>query len=44
MDLEEVGVNTENWVDSVQDRGYWWAIVNATGVSYFNHVVSVSDY
>ena len=22
MDLKEIGVNTRNWVDSAQDRGY----------------------
>ena len=29
MDLEEIGINTRNWVDSAQDRGYWKALVNA---------------
>ena len=29
MDLEEIGINTGNWVDSVHDRGYWRALVNA---------------
>jgi hypothetical protein len=29
MDLKEIGINTRNWVDSVQDRGYWRALVNA---------------
>ena len=29
MDLEEIGINAGNWVDSVQDRNYWRAIVNA---------------
>jgi hypothetical protein len=28
MDLEEMGVNDGNWVDSVQDRDYWRALVN----------------
>ena len=28
MDLEEIGINTGNWVDSVQDRNYWRALVN----------------
>jgi hypothetical protein len=27
--LEEMGINTRNWVDSTQDRGYWRALVNA---------------
>ena len=30
MDLEEIGVNAGNWVDSAQDRNYWRALVNAT--------------
>jgi hypothetical protein len=30
MDLKEIDVNTKNWVDSTQDRGYWRAFVNAT--------------
>ena len=28
-DLEEVGINAGNWVDSAQDRDYWRANVNA---------------
>ena len=28
-DLEEMGVNAGNWVDSAQDRDYWKALVNA---------------
>ena len=28
-DLEEIGVNAGNWVDSTQDRDYWKALVNA---------------
>ena len=30
MDLKEIGTNTRNWVDSVQDRDYWRTLVNAT--------------
>ena len=30
MDLEEIGINAGNWVDSAQDRYYWRALVNAT--------------
>ena len=30
MDLEEIGINAGNWVDSAQDREYWRALVNAT--------------
>ena len=29
MDLEEIGINARNWVDSAQDRNYWGALVNA---------------
>ena len=30
MDLEEIGINTGNLIDSAQDRNYWRALVNAT--------------
>ena len=29
MDLEGMGINAGNWVDSTQDRNYWRALVNA---------------
>ena len=29
MDLEEIGINVGNWVDSAHDRDYWRALVNA---------------
>ena len=29
MELEEIGINMKNWVDSTQDRDYWRALVNA---------------
>ena len=29
MELEEIGINAGNWVDSAQDRNYWRALVNA---------------
>ena len=29
MDLEKLGINAGNWVDSAQDRNYWRALVNA---------------
>ena len=29
MDLEEIGMNVGNWVDSAQDRSYWRALVTA---------------
>ena len=30
MDLEEIGINAVNWLDSAQDMDYWRAHVNAT--------------
>jgi hypothetical protein len=30
MDLEEIGINTRNWVDLAKDRDYWRALVNST--------------
>ena len=30
MDLEEIGINAGNWIDSAQDSNYWRALVNAT--------------
>jgi hypothetical protein len=29
MDLEDIGINAGNWVNSAQDKGYWRALVNA---------------
>ena len=29
MDLEEIGINAGNWVDSAQDSDFWRALVNA---------------
>ena len=29
MDLEEIGINAGNWIDSAQDRNYWRALVKA---------------
>ena len=29
MDLEEIGINAGNWVDSAQYRNYWRSLVNA---------------
>ena len=29
IDLEEIGINAGNWVDSAQDRNYRRALVNA---------------
>ena len=32
-DLEGIGINAGNWVDSAQDRNYWRALVNAGSIS-----------
>jgi len=29
MDLQEVGCRVMGWIELAQDRGRWWAIVNA---------------
>jgi hypothetical protein len=29
MNLEEIGINAGNWVDSAQDGNYWRTLVNA---------------
>jgi hypothetical protein len=29
MDLDEIGINAGNWIDSAQDRDYWKVLVNA---------------
>ena len=29
LNLEEIGINSGNWVDSAQERDYWRALVNA---------------
>ena len=29
MELEEIGINAGNWVDSAQDSNFWKALVNA---------------
>ena len=28
MDLEEIGINAWNWVDSAQDKNHWRSLVN----------------
>ena len=30
IDLKKIGVNTRNWIDLPQDRGYWKGFVNVT--------------
>ena len=29
MDLKEVGWGSMEWIDLAEDRGRWWAVVNA---------------
>jgi hypothetical protein len=29
MYLEDIGINTRNWVDLAQDRDYWRALLDA---------------
>ena len=36
MDLKGIGVNTRNLVNSIQDRDYWRALVNAALNSGFH--------
>ena len=44
MDLEEIGINAGNWVDSAQDRYDWRALVNAAlrHSGSISHAVSYS--
>ena len=34
MDLEEIGINPGNWVDSAQDRNYWRGIEPLGSISH----------
>ena len=38
-DLNEIGINTRNWVDSPQDGDYWRALVNVP-----LHIPSVREF
>ena len=29
LDLKEIGINTNNWVDSARDMDYWRTLANA---------------
>jgi hypothetical protein len=44
MDLEEIGINAGNWVDSAQDGDYWTALVNAALTSGFHKSWSYWSY
>ena len=30
MDLEEIGINEGDWIDSAEDKDYWRALVGAS--------------
>ena len=34
INLKEIGINTRDWIDSAQDRGYWRALVNLASISH----------
>ena len=36
MDLDEIGINSRNWVDLAQERDYWRTLVNAALKLRFN--------
>ena len=42
MDLEEMGINAGNWVDSAQERNYWRALVNVALNFWFHEPWSYS--
>ena len=43
MDLEEIGINAGNWINSAQDTSYWRAFVNvALNHGSISHGVRVS--
>ena len=44
MDLEEIGINTRNWVESAQDRNCWRALVNAALNLRFHKLVHYLVY
>ena len=43
MNIKEMGINTMNWVDSVQDRDYFRAIVNAA-LNLISHGVTLVSH
>ena len=44
MDLEEMGINAGNWVDSTQGRVYWRALVNACYIQPLGSINHGSNY
>ena len=43
MDLEKIGVNAGNWVDSAQDRDYWRALVKYIILRWARHIVRMGE-
>ena len=43
MNLKEIGNNTRNWVDSVQDRDYWRALLEC-GIEPLGPISHRFDY
>ena len=41
MDLNEISINTSNWVDSDQDRDYWKALMNVALNLRFSKVMEL---
>ena len=44
MDLEEIGINAGNWVDSTQNRDYWGTLLNAALNLQVTSVVELAIY
>ena len=44
MDLEEIGINAGNWIDSAQDRDYCRALVNAALDSGMELVIQITFF
>ena len=44
MDLEEIGINAWNWVDSARDRNYWSTLVNAALNLWVPYAMELVNY